>query len=130
MNTEDFFKHFIGLPQLSVIRENTKGEEGVHFSEMLQALAVRITLMPKTYETDGQGEAAVVSLHYFKGGMDWYIVERDLEPERLQAFGYADIGYGPEAGYISIEELLENDVELDLYWTPRPWGEVKKAAAA
>ena len=82
MNTEDFFKHFIGLPQLSVIRENTKGEEGVHFSEM------------------------------------------------LQAFGYADIGYGPEAGYISIEELLENDVELDLYWTPRPWGEVKKAAAA
>ena len=45
--------------------------------------------------------------------------EAVFEKEQLQAFGLADLGYGPEYGYISIEELLENGVELDFHYRPR-----------
>ena len=74
--------------------------------------------MPKTYEQDGFGDQAVVHLHYFLGRMNWYITERDIEDEQLQAFGLADLGQGGELGYICIQELIENGVELDLHWTP------------
>jgi hypothetical protein len=35
------------------------------------------------------------------------------------------MGY-PELGYISIAELVANNVELDLYFTPRTLAEVKR----
>ena len=76
--------------------------------------------MPKTYEQDGNGGDAIVSLHYFKGGMEWYILERDKSDEQEQAFGLADLGDGGELGYISIQELIENGAEIDLYFTPHP----------
>jgi hypothetical protein len=59
-----------------------------------------------------------VWLHYFTHGGDYWITERDMASEQLQAFGLADIGYGPELGYISIVELLENGAELDLHYSP------------
>ncbi len=82
--------------------------------------------MPKTYEQDGKGDDAVVYLHYFRGDMDWYITEKDMEAEQHQAFGLADLGMGfPELGYINISELIDNNVELDLYWEPKTLREVK-----
>jgi hypothetical protein len=48
---------------------------------------------------------------YFTGGCDWWIVEKDSDPDhagQAQAFGIADLGMGAELGYISIPELLEN----------------------
>ena len=71
------------------------------------------------YEQEGKGEAAIVCLYYFIGNCNWYIIEKDSEEEQLQVFGIADLGYGPEYGYISIEELLENGVELDFHYEPR-----------
>ncbi|MEQ1916574.1 MAG: DUF2958 domain-containing protein, partial [Gallionella sp.] len=83
-----------------------------------------IETMPKTYQTDRQDDP-VVYLHYFKGGCDWYITELDFEAEQLQAFGKADLGMGfPELGYISIVELLECGVELDLHWPVRKLSEI------
>jgi len=80
--------------------------------------------MPKTHETDGQGLNAVAHLHYFTPGADWYITERDMEADQLQAFGLADLGYGGELGYISIVELLECGAELDLHWTPTKMADI------
>lgn len=75
--------------------------------------------MPTTYETDGQGGDAIVWLHYFTPSGDWYITERDMEREQLQAFGKADLfGDGGEIGYINLVELLECGAELDLHWSP------------
>ena len=54
-------------------------------------------------------------------------MEKDADPDhagQVQAFGVADLGMGPEAGYISIPELLENGAELDLYFTPKRIGEL------
>jgi hypothetical protein len=102
-------------------------EEHDHFKQLIGKITGIINSMPKTYETDGQGDNAIVYLHYFMGGCDWYITERDMEKEQIQAFGLADLGYGGELGYINIEELREIGAELDLYWTPKPLKTVKAA---
>ena len=71
--------------------------------------------------SDGKGDDAVVYLHYFRGGMDWYITEKDMEEEQHQAFGLADLGYGGELGYISIQELIDNGVSLTCIGSRRRW---------
>jgi hypothetical protein len=114
-------KHFINASQLCALQSNLNGEERQYFLSLLKDLENRILHMPTPYETTEQGIAAPVSLHYFKGGSDWYIVEKDSSEEQLQAFGYACLNgdkINAEMGYINIEELIKCDVELDLYWTP------------
>ena len=101
-----------------------QGEENQFFFDKLVELAGIIETMPVTYETDGQGDQAIVYLHYFKAGFDFYITERDCENEQLQAFGKADLGYGAELGYISIVETLRAGAELDLHWQPKKLGEI------
>ncbi len=109
------------------MNELKHGEEGQFFIDKLDSLSNMIDNMAATGETDGKGDEAIVVLHYFHGSFDWYITEKDSvegEPQ-YQAFGFADMG-SPELGYISIDELTKNNVELDLYFTPRTLGEVKK----
>ena len=119
-------KGFIGRNQLKMIDLGIWGEERQFFYDKLVEMAQIVTTMPVTYETDGQGLDAVVKLHYFTGGADWYITERDCETEQLQAFGKADIFQdGGELGYISIVELLEVGAELDLHWTPKTLAQIK-----
>lgn len=111
----------------SLCKETT--EEHEHFWQIVTDLAKRIQTMPQTYQTDGQGDQALVYLHYFKGAGDWHITEKDSDPDgegQVQAFGRANIGFGGEMGYISIVELTQNNVELDLYWTPKPLSAVKE----
>ena len=119
-------KHFVGDSQLEAMGDGVRGEEGEFFKTMFVKLADQLNTMPKTYEQDGKGDEAVVHLHYFLGNMDWYITERDMEEDQIQAFGLADLGMGyPELGYISIEEITNAGAELDLYWTPKTLSEVK-----
>lgn len=78
-----------------------------------------------------KGPDAIVYLHYFIAGCDWYITEKDSEDEQRQAFGVAQLNGDPEYSYISITELCEikvkippfgfkTGVELDFYWKPKP----------
>jgi len=114
-------ENFVSNPQLRTMMMNCQGEEGQHFFDKLEEYADRVTNMHKSYEQDGKGKDAIVHLHYFRNGMDWFITEKDAYDEQLQAFGYADLGMGGgEFGYISIEELKANNIELDLFWTPKP----------
>lgn len=128
---------FISVNQRDAIAMGMAGEESTFFSQTARGLSLLIATMPKSYETDGEGFHAVAQLHYFKGGCDWYITEKDAgckfdgtPGKQLQAFGLADLGYGAELGYISIAELIENGVELDLYWTPKPLAQITKIKAA
>ena len=120
-------KNFVSESQLEAMGNGIRGEEGEFFARTFVELARQLTDMPKVYEQDGKGDDAIVYLHYFRGNMDWYITERDFElDEQIQAFGLADLGMGhPELGYISIEELTDAGVELDLHWTPKTLAEVK-----
>ena len=126
---------FIPAHQLDTLGTLCRGEEGDFFRGKLIEYAERVALMPKTYEQDGLGDQAIAHLHYFSGGCDWWITEKDMEtedgPGQLQAFGYADLGYGGELGYISLVELCQHPrVELDLYFTPAALGTIKQAKAA
>lgn len=121
---------FIGGAQRIVLSQACEGEEGSHFAKVIQDLGQLLETMPKNYEQDGKGDNSIAYLHYFMGGMNWYITERDMEDEQLQAFGLADLDMGcAELGYICIQELIENGVELDLYWTPKTLALIKAGGA-
>lgn len=83
------------------------------------------TFMPTTYKTQAEGLSATARLHYFVGGADWWIVEKDMGKEQLQMFGLADLGLGcRELGYISLPEILSVNAELDFYYTPQTVAEL------
>ena len=117
---------FIGISQLRAIGQGCRSEERQYFYDKLVQMAGIAQTMPKTYDQDGLGDDAIAHLHYFKGACDWYITEKDSEPDgQHQAFGLANLGYGGEIGYISIVELTGLDVELDLHFTPCTLAEIK-----
>lgn len=119
-------RKYICTSQMNAMLDGIRGEEGDFFRGKFVELARLFASMPKTYQQDGLGDKAVVHLHYFKGAADWFITERDKEVVQYQAFGLADLfGDGGELGYISIVELIQNGVELDLYWTPKTLGTVR-----
>jgi len=121
---------FISIGQLRAITSGCRGEEGDYFRAILSEYGERISTMPKTYEQEGLGDQAVVSLHYFVGGLDWYITERDVDEDgegQVQAFGYANLGdyECAELGYISIPEILSHGGELDLHFAPCTLASIK-----
>lgn len=129
---------FIGESQRSCLADAMRGEEKQFFFDKLCELADRVAKMPETYQTEGQGDDAIVHLHYFAcGACNWYITEKDKGTgeertagtvEQHQATGWADLGdpMNAEFGYISIVEILAAGGELDLYFTPKPLKECKK----
>lgn len=114
-------RDFIPSHQLSVIASGVKGEEGDYFIEQLERIRDIISKTPKTYETEGQ-EQKQFYLHYFTSSSDWYILERDMEKEQKQAFGYTILNgdrMNAEYGYIDLTYLLKtNKVELDMHFDP------------
>jgi len=93
-----------------------------------------IEKIPKLYETEEQSEdkkMCIVKLFNPTGAGTWYIIEYD-EEKRI-AFGLVDLGYYPELGYFSIEEL-ENlklpfglKVERDALWKPQALSKVMES---
>ncbi len=108
------------MQQKTIVELAKTSEEREMFRTMLEELAQVITTMPVTYQQEGKGDEAIVYLHYFSAGCDWYITEKGVEGNgTVQAFGLADLGYGAEFGYISIQKLTQiSGIELDLYWKP------------
>lgn len=120
-------RNFIPPAQLAVIRSMVSGEEGVHFAAKLAEFSERVRSMHRVYQQSGRGQDAIAHLHYFKGGCDWYITERDTSSEQLQAFGMASMqGDRPELGYISVAELIAHGAELDLYFQPAALKDLKQ----
>jgi hypothetical protein len=116
---------FIGRGQLQVVGDLCRGADRQFFIDKLVELAARVASMPRVYEQDGAGDQAIAHLHYFGGACDFYITERDTTAEQLQAFGSANLGYGPELGYINIAEITAGGMELDFHFTPRPLAQLK-----
>ena len=112
-------KSFIGRSQYRTISKAMRGEEKEFFIDKARVLAGIIDGMAKTYDQDGKGLEATAFLHYFQGSSDWYITEKDTQGGTTQAFGYAKMSQGGEMGYISIDELTKNDIELDLHFDPQ-----------
>lgn len=114
--------------QIDALMSLLRSEEREAGIEILNSLSETIATMPKLYETeDTQTEDKIVYLHYFRGGSDFYIVEKDTEPVQHQAFGYSILNgdlINAEWGYISIVDLIQNNIELDFHWQQRTFKEV------
>ena len=112
-----------------LITQLRKSDEALGIAETVLRAEQRIADMPVTYQQDGLEDQAVIHLHYFMGSVDAWITEKDMDGGVDQAFGLVNLmGTGPgdaELGYVSIRELVENGVELDLYWTPVTIAELK-----
>lgn len=125
---------FMPAEQLKAVKQIMRGRDGkAELTPVLERLAATIAAMPQTYEQDGKGDEAVAHLHYFFGGCDWWITEKDVEGGVDQAYGLVDLGHGPELGYISIRELCHDVhpmMNVDFYWTPKTIGEIKAKKAA
>jgi hypothetical protein len=140
MNAEQQLKNrailatLTGPLQRTTLLRFLKGKEGEHYENALANVSRVWDAMPKTYETEGQGRAAVAHLHFFVGGCDWWIVEKDSDTDgvgQIQATGIADLGLGcREMGYISIPEILDCGAELDLYYQPATVGEIMGRSVA
>ncbi|MEO7326505.1 MAG: hypothetical protein ABIW82_16925 [Dokdonella sp.] len=115
---------FLSQQQLRAIDAGCWSDDRQFFYDKLVELADIVRTMPKTYEQDGKCEEAIAYLHYFSAGADWYITEKDLEREQHQAYGQADLGHGPECGYISLVELMTHGVELDFHFSPKTLAEI------
>ncbi len=108
------------------------GEEQEYFKTMLATQAAIIEGMPQTDENDSSGDQMIAFLHYFGPSYDAYIFEKDAGSpdagQQIQAFGWTRFAHMPECaelGYISIQELIENGIELDLHYTPMTLKEIK-----
>ena len=114
--------------QFAVLAAAMRGEEAAHFIELIDRIHATWQAMPATYATENQGRAALARLHYFTAGCNWWIVEKDADPDgdgQVQIFGIADLVMDREIGYISLPEILEIGAELDLYYTkPETLGEL------
>ena len=108
-----------------------RGEGADELQEPILRLKQIIDTMPKTYEQEGLGDAAIAHIHYFAPSADWHITEQDVDGCVDQAFGLANLGYGAELGYISIRELCSvRTVEIDFYFKPRALKEIREKSAA
>lgn len=121
-------ENFMPKAQIETLRINLRGEEKMYFADLVAHVAGQIRATPVTYGQEGKGELAIVGLHYSGGGGDAWIIERDKgEGEGQDGLGVQHQAFGritlndnyPEIGYISVDVLLINGFELDLYWTPK-----------
>lgn len=139
-NLSELLQKFIPVNQFQVILDLLRSEEASFFGDKLCEVESIILGMPPIYGQDGKGDEAIAYLHYFAGGCDWYITEKDVDDpycehpiitEQYQAFGLARLNgntQNAEVGYIPITELIKiGAVELDLHWTPKPLGIIRKA---
>lgn len=127
--------HYMGARQRQTLKVLMNGEEGEAIAEVVLNAYNRIMATPLTYDTEGESDKTV-HLHYFVGNVDAWIVERDVgdtmdsdgSGEQQQAFGYQSFGGIEEAemGYISLPELFSVHAELDLYFEPKLYSELKK----
>ena len=123
-NKLEYLKNFISKQQINSLEYVLNSEERDYAKEKIDYLFDLIQKIPKTYETDGQGDKAIAYLHYFKNGIDFFVTEKDMEDEQLQAFGLVNMNGEMELGYISIKEILELNFELDLNFVPKKLKEI------
>jgi hypothetical protein len=95
------------------------------FWGIIKNLEERAREIPPLYAQEKLGDDAIVYLHYFVGGSDWYITEWTDD----DFFGFAVLNQdyqNAELGYVSKTELTSGSVELDFHWKKRTLKEAKQ----
>lgn len=120
---------YLSVSQRMAICSGATGEEGAFFKKKIHEIALQVETMPAIYAQEGMGDAAKAHLHYFLGGSDWYITERNVCDQQVEAFGFVILNGdldNAEMGYLSLKEILQYGAELDLDWVPTSLRDVKE----
>jgi len=92
----------------------------------------KLATIPKLYETEHiHLEDKTIHFHFFIGGCDWFVVEYDgVDTFFVFAILHGDLR-NAEWGYTSFNELKSIkvggylEIDCDLYWKPKPAGQVE-----
>ena len=114
----DTILKFMPKSQAIFFIKGLRGSESSYFNEVAKKISEVIEKAPAIYETDGEGEEVKPIIHYFYGNVDIYITEVDKYSR--EHFGYTDIGYGLEAGYVNLEYIFKSLplINLDFNFVP------------
>lgn len=113
---------FIPFYQLITLRELRQGEEGEFFRNKIKE-SVEI---PGYCGQDGKGKEAICYLHFFNSGEDFWATEAWAELGRITLFGWFKGRMDNELAYISMPDLEERGMEIDLYFSPKTVKETLK----
>jgi hypothetical protein len=123
-------RKFVSGSQIEALMGLIRSDDRQAGLEIIDKLIGIINTMPHLYQTEEiKTDDKIVYLHYFRRESAFYIVERNMAAVQHEAFGYSVLNGDyqmAEWGYVSIVELIQNNIELDFYWTPKPFSEVKK----
>lgn len=117
-------RKFMPLHQQSIVTDNECYDE---YKDIIQRLDQEIANIPESEQLPSKKmirkrgsrfSCIQVFAHYFYGGCDWFILEKDMKNDIL--FGYAilnDDVQMSELGSIYLSDLTtDGRVELDFYW--------------
>lgn len=85
--------------------------------------------IPKLYETDDTPiEKKIIYQMWEIKRIGFYWLIAELDKKDNLAFGYANLNddHFAEWGYISIEELIDNNATMNRDWRPCPFDEAQK----
>lgn len=100
------------------------------YGAIIERLGQTLSKLPPLYAQDGMGYDAVVYAHYFAGGTDIFVTERECD----ELFGYTILGgyyEMSEFGYNNLSELKGlRFLNLDFHWRPKTLREALKETSS
>ena len=117
---------FMPDSQAQCFLSGLSGSESSYFQDVAKKISKTVSKAPVIYETNGRGDKVKPVLHYFWGNVDIYITEIDKSSN--EHFGYTNIGYGLEAGYIDLDYIFKSIplINLDFNFKPLKIKDYKK----
>ena len=95
-------------------------EDPLESRDMLSNVVKAYQHIPSLYKQDGKGNNAVAYLHYFVGGIDWWVTEYDRSTGKM--FGLSNLNNDWTLGYFDVSFFKDNELspfqkpELDFYF--------------
>ena len=103
-------------------------EDPMESRDMLSNVVKAYKDIPSLYKQDGKGHNAVAYLHYFVGGVDWWVTEYDRSTGKM--FGLSSLNDDWTLGYFNVSFFKNNDLsplqkpELDFYFKYQTLNEI------
>jgi hypothetical protein len=95
-------------------------DDATEIMDMLSNVVKAYEDIPSLYKEEGKGYNAVAYLHYFVGGVDWWVTEYDKSTGEM--FGLSNLNNEWNLGYFNVSFFKNNDLsplqkpELDFYF--------------
>ena len=121
---------FMARNQAQSLLEMLDDQEAPRYAAKIVELSETIKAMPLTHDQAGAGYEAVAHLHYFSGATHCYVFEKDFMGGVQNATALTVVRGDlerAEIGFVSIAEMVERGLGLDLDFTPCTLGAICKS---